>query len=498
MSNKNLLIVILISCSLCLLVVLQVFWLRSSYEKAYDDFARETNYIFRNTMVGLRDSLIERNIQPVGKDTINALWEELGDDSLKRKIGVAGIKYLSVGDDTDNVQVYVSQLEDSLKGLVRPLASKIGRDRGVHNFVIRLDADTLSIDTIFQAYKVALAKAGIDASFQIKKSHSQAFYHHLGPLPPKPLESTPVESNLNPLSDTIRTEFVHIGPLDQYYASFPGIRKLTISEISRQILFSVFITLITTISFVIIYRGLRAQQKLIEVKNEFINNVTHELRTPVATVSVAIEALQKFDVLDKRELTQEYLSIAKQELERLSQMTDSILKTSVLERKGIEFVPERVNLDLIIQRMISRLKLILETSGASITYKKEGKDFVVHGSPLHLTNLLHNLVDNALKYSPTSPSIHIALHQYDSRLSISVKDNGIGIPKEFHEKIFEKFFRIPTGDVHNTKGYGLGLSYALNVVKSHNGKIEVFSEVDHGSEFRITLPRGREFKLTFP
>jgi two-component system phosphate regulon sensor histidine kinase PhoR len=148
--------------------------------------------------------------------------------------------------------------------------------------------------------------------------------------------------------------------------------------------------------------------------------------------------------------------------------------------------------------MISRLKLILENKNASITYKKEGEDFEVYGSLLHLTNLLHNLVDNALKYCSANPSIDIGLRQLDSRILITVKDNGVGIPKEFHNKIFEKFFRIPSGDVHNSKGYGLGLSYASNVVKNHNGTIEVLSEINHGSEFRITLPRGKEFKIVLP
>jgi two-component system phosphate regulon sensor histidine kinase PhoR len=449
-------------------------------------------------MLGLRDSLIERNIQPVDEDTIKGLWDELGGDSLHRKIGVAGIKYLGINDDKDNVQIFVSQLDDSLKGLVRPLASKMRRIPGRHNFVIRLDADTISIDSISSAYKVALAKAGIEVAYQIIKSPSKIFYHHLGPLPPKPFEALSAERKFDLTKDTIRTETIQIGPLDLYYASFPGIRKKMIGEISPQIFFSVFITLITSISFVIIYRGMKTQQKLIGIKNDFINNVTHELKTPVATVSVAIEALQRFDVLDNPQLTQEYLGIAKQELERLTQMTDNILNTSVLESKAPEFIPERVNLDAIIQKIISRLKLIMESRGATVTYKKDGNDFETFGSPLHLTNLLHNLVDNALKYSPASPSIHIVLRQRDSRFIISVKDNGIGIPKEFQEKIFDKFFRIPTGDVHNTKGHGLGLSYVLNVVKSHNGKIEVYSEVNHGSEFVITLPRGSEFKFTLP
>lgn len=483
--------VVLITISLCLLLVLQIFWLKDSYEKAYGDFSRETNYIFRSTMLAVRDSLFEKNIHPVADSASIELAKELLNDSINRKIGVAGLKYLQSDDKSDDVHVYISQLsdEDSLKQMMAPLASKMRKISSHRNFVIRFDPDTLSIDSISNIYKSALAKAEITAPFMIRRTHANTFYHHIGPFPPKSFEERTVERNLNPTADSLSTDLVHIGPLDQYYASFPGIRKLIISKISPQIFFSLFITIITTFSFVIIYRGMRAQQKLIEHKNEFINNVTHELRTPVATVSVAIEALQKFDVLDKPELTQEYLHIAKQELERLSQMTDSILKTSILENKGIEFIPERVNLDTIIQKMMSRLKLILEDRGASITYNKEGNDFEIQGSPIHLANLLHNLVDNALKYSPVNPTIHIALGQNDSRLYVSVRDNGIGIAKEFQEKVFEKFFRIPTGDIHNAKGYGLGLSYASSVVKSHKGTIEVSSELNHGSEFKVTFPR---------
>jgi signal transduction histidine kinase len=135
------------------------------------------------------------------------------------------------------------------------------------------------------------------------------------------------------------------------------------------------------------------------------------------------------------------------------------------------------------------MKLVFEKKSAAVRYEKEGTDFSIAGGTMHLVNMITNLIDNSLKYSPQNPVILVTLHATSDAVTLSVKDEGIGIPAEYHRKIFEKFFRVPTGDVHNTKGYGLGLSYVASVVKSHGGTIKVNSEPGKGSEFVITLPK---------
>jgi two-component system phosphate regulon sensor histidine kinase PhoR len=173
-------------------------------------------------------------------------------------------------------------------------------------------------------------------------------------------------------------------------------------------------------------------------------------------------------------------------------MTDKILKTSVFEMKGVELKFENVDLDKVTQGVLSSMRLVFEKHRIKIDLERTGVNFTIEGSEAHLTNVLYNLLDNALKYSPEGTVLTVGLSDSDDHLLLKVADQGIGIEKEYQKKIFEKFFRVPSGDVHNTKGYGLGLSYVAGVITSHNGTITVQSEPGKGSTFLITLPRRHE------
>ncbi|MGV8094361.1 MAG: sensor histidine kinase [Mangrovibacterium sp.] len=277
--------------------------------------------------------------------------------------------------------------------------------------------------------------------------------------------------------------------MNGYAVSLTHVRSLVVKEIMPQILFSVLLTLIIATAFFLMHKSLRSQERLMKLKNDFINNITHELKTPVATVSVAIEALQNFSALDNPELTREYLTIARNELNRLTLMTDKILSTSLFERGTMSFSPEKIDLDRTVQQILASMKLVFEKRKASVSYEKEGSDPEMEGSPTHLTNVIYNLIDNSLKYSLKDPVISIRLKSLPDRLVLTVKDNGIGIRPEFRERVFEKFFRVPTGDVHNVKGHGLGLSYVAAVVKDHGGSVTVDSVPDEGSCFTVSLPK---------
>jgi signal transduction histidine kinase len=225
-----------------------------------------------------------------------------------------------------------------------------------------------------------------------------------------------------------------------------------------------------------------------QLKNDLISNITHELKTPVATVSVALEALQNFKALDNPALTQEYLTIAQNELGRLSLITDKILKTSVFEQTGLELKREQVDLEKIVQGVLASLKLVFEKHRANVSFVKQGDNFFLTGNIEHLTHVVYNLLDNAIKYSKPGCAISVSLIQNPETIQLLVEDNGIGIPEEYQQKVFEKFFRVPTGDVHDAKGYGLGLNYVASVVKAHSGTIDLKSEAGKGSTFTITLP----------
>jgi two-component system phosphate regulon sensor histidine kinase PhoR len=259
--------------------------------------------------------------------------------------------------------------------------------------------------------------------------------------------------------------------------TFPFLlRKLTLP-----ILFSLFLVGISLAAFVLLYRNLVRQQRLANLKNDFISNITHELKTPIATMGVAIEALKNFNAINDTRKTSEYLDISQNELQRLSLL-------SMFGRKEMELKFEPVNLMEIAGEVVNSMRLQIEKAGGTVSLEAEG-DTLVEGDRLHLVSVIFNLLDNALKYSREKPVINIRFSDSAEDVVLSMIDNGIGIPPEYRNRVFEKFFRVPTGNTHNAKGYGLGLSYARDVIRKHGGTIRVESEQGKGSSFILTIPK---------
>ncbi len=271
---------------------------------------------------------------------------------------------------------------------------------------------------------------------------------------------------------------------------------LTARRLGPQVLFSLVLVGVTILSFLLLYRNLRHQQKLTILKNDFISNITHELKTPIATVSVAVEALKEFDALKDPLRTKEYLEISTHELQRLSLLVDKVLKLSLFERQEIELRKDDFDMKALIEEVMASMRLQFEKHQASVSLSSgpAGPEtgyakFRLRGDKLHFTSVIFNLLDNALKYSRSNPKVLIHLREEQDFLQLNVTDNGIGIPADYKDRIFEKFFRVPTGDHHNVKGYGLGLSYVAYVVQRHGGEISVSSEEGYGSHFTIKIPR---------
>lgn len=259
-------------------------------------------------------------------------------------------------------------------------------------------------------------------------------------------------------------------------------------RILQPVFFSILLLGITILSFILLYRNLLRQQRLAALKNEFISNITHELKTPIATVGVAIEALKNFNAIQDPQRTKEYLDISANELQRLSLLVDKVLKLSMFENKAIELKFEKLNLKEIADEVVTSLKLQLEKKKANVTVEQDG-DVQLSGDRLHLMSVVFNLLDNALKYAKENPAIALHIRGTGDNVTFTVTDNGVGIPPEYRDKIFEKFFRVPHGDTHNAKGYGLGLSYAAKVIQQHKGTIRADGNEKGGTTFTISLPK---------
>jgi len=250
---------------------------------------------------------------------------------------------------------------------------------------------------------------------------------------------------------------------------------------------SFVLLVLTTICFIYMLRTILKQKKLSEVKNDFINNMTHELKTPIATVYAAVEAMQNFNALNDQRKTQTYLDISKQELQRLSDLVEKVLHIASEEREEIELYKEETDINEIMDTIITNHQLKTNRP-VQFRYDNLIGERLVNVDRTHLSNAINNLVDNAIKYSGELPVVNIRSSIENGNLIVRVKDNGIGIPKTYQENIFDTFFRVPTGNLHNVKGFGLGLSYVRKIVELHDGRITVHSEPDKGSEFIIQIP----------
>jgi len=259
-------------------------------------------------------------------------------------------------------------------------------------------------------------------------------------------------------------------------------------KIMLPILFSIFLVGVTILSFVLLYKNLLKQRRLAELKNEFIGNITHELKTPIATVGVAIEALKNFNAMQDPQRTREYLDISSNELQRLGLLVDKVLKLSMFEKREIELQYETFDLRGVVDEVAASMRLQIEKCHAVVSVTQKG-DTNLQADRLHLLSVVFNLMDNALKYSKDRLVIEIGLEGGNEVVQMRITDNGIGIASEYRNKIFEKFFRVPTGNMHNTRGYGLGLSYVAHVVQKHNGKISVDSEPGRGTAVTVSIPK---------
>ena len=269
---------------------------------------------------------------------------------------------------------------------------------------------------------------------------------------------------------------------------FPHERTYLITRIWFLLALSVILILAIIFSFTYVISVVFKQKKLSEIKNDFINNMTHEFKTPISTISLACQALGDKDIVKNTAVYESYLSIIDEENNRLSGMAERILQSARLQKGEINLKSEDIDLHYVIQDAIQKGSLQIEKKGGKITMDLGADKSIIEADKVHITNIFFNLLDNAIKYTPWAPIILITTRTSNDGIIVSIKDNGVGISKSNQKKVFDKLYRVPTGNVHNVKGFGLGLSYVKSVVEKHNGKITLDSELKKGSIFSIYLP----------
>lgn len=268
---------------------------------------------------------------------------------------------------------------------------------------------------------------------------------------------------------------------------FPNRVGSIINEMSVWI-FSTLVLLFVFAFFAISIYILFRQKKLSDMQKDFINNMTHEFKTPLYTIMVSSDLLKKKEVFQNEELSREYLDIISQEAKRLKNQIERILKIASHEKDKFKLEKETFDIHKTIQKAAEVAQTLVSNSAGIIRFDLNADTPYFYGDKMHMENVLYNLIENAIKYCDKQPDIHIKTYNTKQHLYVEVKDNGIGIPEDKKRFVFDKFYRVPTGNTHNVKGFGLGLSYVKDIVKAHKGKIKIDSELGKGSTFVLILP----------
>ena len=273
------------------------------------------------------------------------------------------------------------------------------------------------------------------------------------------------------------------------YVYFPEKSSHVFRQVWLPISSSILFILVIIFCFYYAIRIILKQKALSDIKNDFINNMTHEFKTPLATVSLAVEALQDPELSNQDSFRARYLGIIKEENKRLVGQVEKVLQAAALDKKEFKLKIESIHLPAMLQACVDQFTLQVENRGGTIELIHRLENPYLEGDVFHLTHLFTNLLDNANKYSPSSPKIRVEVADQGSQLQITIQDEGVGMNREAVKKIFDKFYRVPTGNVHDVKGFGLGLSYVKTMLEAHKGDIQVQSELGKGSTFTINLPK---------
>ncbi|RKS02481.1 MULTISPECIES: sensor histidine kinase [unclassified Flavobacterium] len=274
----------------------------------------------------------------------------------------------------------------------------------------------------------------------------------------------------------------------QLLITFPQKKKFLFSELIGISILSIVFTLIIIIAYSSALNQLIKQRQISEIKTDFINNMTHEFKTPIATINLALDAIKNPKVIDDKEKIYRYLQMIRDENKRMHAQVENVLRISKLEKRELEINKESNDIHGIIEDAIDHVNLIIDDRGGTITTHFEATRTTVLLNDVHFTNVFVNILDNAIKYSPENPVIDIYTENVKEFVIVKIKDQGAGMTKAAQKRIFEKFYREHTGDLHNVKGHGLGLAYVKRILDDHNCQIFVESEKGKGSTFIIKVP----------
>jgi len=443
---------------------------------AFREFYLKEDNSDSNEKLIYRNSILEENyklsssIFDIGLDSIN-IRKVLSDRETKVLKGNAlesnsnlnlDAMMFEFGKLSKGVEIFYDTAYEDLS-YRQPIHKRITKEEINTLLKEKLAEDNITVDYQFAIYSNDLATKVQSEDFELQ--NEQTF-------------SVPIFQNENDLSNY------------RLLVNFPKRNTFIQSSIIKMSLLSIIFTTIIIIAYSSALMQLFRQRKISEIKTDFINNMTHEFKTPIATINLALDAIKNPRVIDDKEKVLRYLKMIKEENKRMHAQVENVLRISKLERNELNISKERVILHDLIEDAVTHVQLIVEDRNGMINVGLLADKSSVLANETHFTNVLVNILDNAIKYTPESraPIIDVSTENVGTNILLKIKDQGSGMSKAAQKRVFEKFYREHTGDRHDVKGHGLGLAYVKRIVEDHQGHISVESEKEKGSTFIIKLP----------
>ena len=464
------------------LIAIQVYWISNVFTLREQEFSENVNQALKNT-----GSELEK--RESAKDSTNSSSVSLSapnGENLVINYGGGDISVVpqsTFGNDSVSVDPLAAAGVKDAK-----ILSQSGILDDIMGGLLELDIYTSVIDRIDTLVLDSLLRQSL-ASQGVRAEFDYGVFNKLQQPEIIPLDSKPSAEQIQ--REGYRIQLFPNDPIaDPNYLCvwFPRERQYVISTMGTMLTTSAILMVVIMLLFSFSINTIYRQKKLSEIKNDFINNMTHELKTPIATISLACEALSDPDMRTGEKAITSYVGMIRDENKRLGILVENVLRTSIFEQGQIKLKVQQFDMHEIIRQVISNIDIQVKTRNGQIVTFFNAKNSIVHGDQLHITNVVYNLIDNAIKYSEGVPLVEIKTIDEPSGIGISFTDSGIGISKENQRKIFDKLYRVPTGNIHNVKGFGLGLSYVKGVMEMHGGTVDVMSELKKGSTFTIHIP----------
>ena len=463
------------------LIAIQVYWISNVFTLREQEFSEHVNIALKD----ISNELENREFTQ-GQTSSSLSLSAPNKENLLINYGggdVSVVPQSTFGTDSVSVDpLAAAGVKDA------PILSQSGILDDIMGGLLELDIYTSVIDRIDTLVLDTLLQQSFESQ-GVKAEYAYGVFNKL-----QQVEIIPVFSK--PSADEIQREGYRIqlfpnDPIaDPNYLCvwFPRERQYVISTMGTMLTTSAILMLLIMLLFSFSINTIYRQKKLSEIKTDFINNMTHELKTPIATISLACEALSDPDMRTGERAISNYVGMIREENKRLGVLVENVLRTSIFEQGQMTLKMQMFDIHQVVLQVIANIEIQIKARNGRIVTRFYAKNSMVRGDQLHITNVVYNLIDNAMKYSEESLMVEIETRDETGFIALSFSDHGIGISKENQRKIFDKLYRVPTGNIHNVKGFGLGLSYVKGVLEKHGGTVDVISELKKGSTFTIHIP----------